>query len=235
MPTHANLHEHGHDEETLIQELQADHDNHTEQAEHDATACTDPEHDHEHDHAAETAAVEHDHEHHEGCGHAKLHLGFIEEWYLVFPAAILGVLLAYFFPHTKYPHAAHVLFSTWASSAHIMMNTHAEITALLLMGHLHRPVFGGVAALLRQRYHLSAVVCPIRWRACRPFLLCALRQKGTGTAGGCIVRNKAINVLQAAKLRQTEPRDRDYLDDAGFQTSAHAGADRRANRHRGPQ
>lgn len=120
VPTHANLHENSHDEETLIQELQTDHDEHTDEAETD--------------HPAETAAVEDDHEHHEGCGHAKLHLGFVEEWYLVFPAAIFGVLLAYFFPHTKYPHAAHVLFSTWASSAHIMMNTHAEITALLLIG-----------------------------------------------------------------------------------------------------
>ena len=65
---------------------------------------------------------------------AELHLGFIEEWYLVFPAAILGVLLAYFKPTTHLPHASHVLVSTWASSAHMLMNTHADMTAMLLVG-----------------------------------------------------------------------------------------------------
>ena len=57
-----------------------------------------------------------------------LHLGFIEEWYIVNPAAILGILIAYFLPRTKFPHAAHVLISTWASSAHILMNTTDQIT-----------------------------------------------------------------------------------------------------------
>ncbi len=66
--------------------------------------------------------------------HAELHLGFIEEWYLVFPAAIIGVLLAYFKPTTHLPHASHVLLSTWASSAHMLMNTHADMTATLLVG-----------------------------------------------------------------------------------------------------
>ena len=63
-----------------------------------------------------------------------LHLGFIEEWYIVNPAAILGVIIACFMPRTKFPHAAHVLISTWASSAHIMMNTAAEITPLIIAG-----------------------------------------------------------------------------------------------------
>jgi len=78
------------------------------------------------------------HEHADGqlCEehHAKLHLGFVEEWYLVFPAAIIGVLLAYFKPTTHLPHASHVLLSTWASSAHILMNTHADMTTTLLLG-----------------------------------------------------------------------------------------------------
>ncbi len=67
-------------------------------------------------------------EHHE----MKLHLGFIEEWYIVNPAAFLGILIAYFIPRTKLPHALHILISTWASSAHIMMNTNQPITAVLL-------------------------------------------------------------------------------------------------------
>ena len=105
IPTHASLHEHAHEDEDALAE----------------------EHEHEHE---DIMAGEHEHEDH----HAKLHLGFIEEWYLVFPAAILGVLLAYFKPTTHLPHASHVLLSTWASSAHILMNTHAEMSLMLLAG-----------------------------------------------------------------------------------------------------
>jgi uncharacterized membrane protein len=64
--------------------------------------------------------------------HKELHIGFIEEWYIVNPAAFLGVLIAYFLPRTKMPHAFHILISTWASSAHIMMNAYEPITAVLL-------------------------------------------------------------------------------------------------------
>ena len=53
--------------------------------------------------------------------HAHPHIGFIEGWYIVNPAAVLGVLLAYFRPKTKFPHAGHVLLSTWASLFHILM------------------------------------------------------------------------------------------------------------------
>jgi len=61
----------------------------------------------------------HSHEHTSFAEHA--HIGFIEGWYLVIPAAIAGVLVAYFRPKTKFPHAGHVLLSTWASSFHIIM------------------------------------------------------------------------------------------------------------------
>lgn len=64
----------------------------------------------------------------------KLHLGFIEEWYIVNPAAILGVLIAYYLPRTKFPHAGHVLISTWASSAHILMNSASDITVGVVAG-----------------------------------------------------------------------------------------------------
>jgi len=56
-----------------------------------------------------------------GLPNRGLHLGFIEEWWLVNPAALLGVAIAYFIPRTKFPHAGHVLLSTWASLFHIMM------------------------------------------------------------------------------------------------------------------
>lgn len=114
IPTHAALHEHTredaplHDEAEVAREEVASH-------EHEAPAL------HEHEH--ETA-------------HPRLHIGFIEEWYLVLPAALLGVLLAYFRPATKLPHASHVLVSTWASASHMLMNTHAEMSALLLLGML---------------------------------------------------------------------------------------------------
>jgi hypothetical protein len=90
--------------------------------------------------AIPTHAALHDHEDGQKCEenhdehHAQLHLGFIEKWYLVFPAALIGVLLAYFKPATHLPHASHVLLSTWASSAHILMNTEADMTATLLAG-----------------------------------------------------------------------------------------------------
>ncbi len=67
-------------------------------------------------------------------GRPDMHLGFIEEWYLVNPAAILGVLIAWWRPRTKLPHAGHILISTWASSFHILMNTHRELSAMLLLG-----------------------------------------------------------------------------------------------------
>lgn len=50
-----------------------------------------------------------------------IHVGFIEKWWLVNPLAFLGILIAYFKPSTKFPHASHVLLSTWASTFHVIM------------------------------------------------------------------------------------------------------------------
>lgn len=118
--------------------------------EHDAV-----EHGHEHDHAAEAhvheedepadsheassgplEATDHDDHLHETEGgiRPRLHLGFIEDWYVVNPAALLGIAIAYFWPRTKFPHAGHVLISTWASSFHVLMNTHTELTTVMLVG-----------------------------------------------------------------------------------------------------
>ena len=77
-------------------------------------------------HPHEAEAEEHHHEH--------IHLGFIEEWYIVNPAAILGVLIAFFLPHTKFPHAAHILISTWASSSYLLMNLQSQLTVLAMSG-----------------------------------------------------------------------------------------------------
>ena len=49
------------------------------------------------------------------------HIGFIEKWWLVNPAALIGVAIGYLRPATKLPHSGHVLISTWASLFHIIM------------------------------------------------------------------------------------------------------------------
>jgi len=51
----------------------------------------------------------------------EIHLGFIEKWWLINPLAILGIVIAYFRPATKFPHGGHVLLSTWASLFHVIM------------------------------------------------------------------------------------------------------------------
>ena len=51
----------------------------------------------------------------------EIHIGFIEKWWLINPLAIVGVLIACFRPTTKFPHAGHVILSTWASLFHIIM------------------------------------------------------------------------------------------------------------------
>jgi hypothetical protein len=56
-----------------------------------------------------------------GMPNRGVHLGFIEKWWLVNPLAILGIVIAYFKPRTKFPHAGHVLLSTWASLFHMIM------------------------------------------------------------------------------------------------------------------
>ncbi len=56
-----------------------------------------------------------------GMPNREMHLGFIEKWWLINPLAIAGVAIAYFKPSTKFPHAGHVLLSTWASLFHMLM------------------------------------------------------------------------------------------------------------------
>lgn len=56
-----------------------------------------------------------------GLPNRGIHVGFIEKWWLINPLAMLGIAIAYFKPTTKFPHAGHVLLSTWASLFHIIM------------------------------------------------------------------------------------------------------------------
>ena len=62
-----------------------------------------------------------------GMEHAHVHVGFIEEWYVVNPLALLGVAIAWRWPKTRLPHAGHVLLSTWASLFHMTMHGAGEL------------------------------------------------------------------------------------------------------------
>lgn len=62
-----------------------------------------------------------------------IHIGFIEKWWLVNPLAILGIAIAYFRPTTEFPHAGHVLLSTWASLFHMTMAFGDQIDLLILV------------------------------------------------------------------------------------------------------
>jgi hypothetical protein len=63
-----------------------------------------------------------------------IHIGFIEKWWLVNPLAIVGVVIAAFRPTTKFPHAGHVLLSTWASLFHIIMALGETLSWFLYIG-----------------------------------------------------------------------------------------------------
>ena len=118
VPAHAGLHD-PHADAEAIDDSHAGHDHHDG---------------HGHAHPPSPEAALHA-GHHEG---PDIHLGFVEDWYVVNPAAFLGILLAYLIPHerlhTRFLHAAHVLVSTWASSFHMLMNTHVDFTPVMFVG-----------------------------------------------------------------------------------------------------
>ena len=68
-----------------------------------------------------------------------IHIGFIEEWYIVNPAAFVGIAIGYWKPVTKLPHFGHVLVSTWASLFHVIMalgETVSWLTYLVIFAFL---------------------------------------------------------------------------------------------------
>jgi hypothetical protein len=65
--------------------------------------------------------------------HSHPHLGFIELWWLVNPAAVLGIVIGWARPKTKYPHAGHVLLSTAASLFHVMMALGDEVGVITMV------------------------------------------------------------------------------------------------------
>lgn len=61
--------------------------------------------------------------------HREAHVAFIEHFIAINSLALLFVVFSYFKPLTKFPHAIHVLLSTWASLFHILMATDQSTTA----------------------------------------------------------------------------------------------------------
>ena len=63
----------------------------------------------------------------------ELHIGFIEKPWLTNLAALFGVTFAYIRPATKFPHAGHVLISTWASLFHVLMALGYELNIIMIV------------------------------------------------------------------------------------------------------
>ncbi|MFC2059871.1 hypothetical protein ACFLTZ_02135 [Chloroflexota bacterium] len=64
----------------------------------------------------------------------EVHVGFIEEWWIVNPAALIGIIAGYLTQKTRVPHYGHVLISTWASLFHIIMALGSAVSWLTLAG-----------------------------------------------------------------------------------------------------
>ena len=62
-----------------------------------------------------------------------IHLGFVEQWWLVNPLALIGIAIACLWPRTKFPHAGHVLLSTAASLFHMTMGLGDELSPLMIV------------------------------------------------------------------------------------------------------
>jgi hypothetical protein len=67
-----------------------------------------------------------------GLPNKGIHFGFIEKWWLVNPLAATGIAVAYLWPQTAFPHAGHVLLSTWASLFHMIMALGKDVGPLTL-------------------------------------------------------------------------------------------------------
>ncbi len=79
-----------------------------------------------------------------GLPNRGLHLGVVTKWWLVNPMAFAGIVVALRRPQTRFPHAGHVLLSTWASLFHMTMALDREPgvgTALVMVAFLFLAVW----------------------------------------------------------------------------------------------
>jgi hypothetical protein len=67
-----------------------------------------------------------------GLPNKGIYFGFIEKWWLLNPLAVIGIAVAYLSPKTGFPHAGHVLLSTWASLFHMTMALGKDVGPLTL-------------------------------------------------------------------------------------------------------
>jgi hypothetical protein len=65
---------------------------------------------------------------------AGIHIGFIEEPLITNIPAFIGIILGYWKGTTKFPHAGHVLISTWASLFHIIMALGTTVSWMQTIG-----------------------------------------------------------------------------------------------------
>jgi hypothetical protein len=65
--------------------------------------------------------------------HMRFHLPAVEEWWLINPAALLGIAVGVVRPRTRLSHAGHVLLSTWASLFYVVSNAVGTVNWFPLM------------------------------------------------------------------------------------------------------
>ena len=65
---------------------------------------------------------------------AGIHIGFIEKPLITNIPAFIGIILGYWKGTTKFPHAGHVLISTWASLFHIIMALGTTVNYIQTIG-----------------------------------------------------------------------------------------------------
>ena len=95
--------------------------------------------------------------------HAEAHIGFIERWWLVNPAALIGIAAGMWKPFTKVPHAGHVLISTWASLFHVIMALGATVAWLQFVA-----IFAFLFIAVWLPVCLSDIVFPLIFARGRP-------------------------------------------------------------------
>ncbi len=68
-----------------------------------------------------------------GQARMDFHLPALEQWWLIFPVALLGVALGMGRPKTRVPHSGHVLLSTWASLFYVFLHAEGQVNWLPLL------------------------------------------------------------------------------------------------------
>lgn len=97
----------------------------------------------------------------------------IAKWQVVNGAAVLGILLGYFYPKTKFPHSGHVLLSTWASLFHFTAFGSANWINMAL------PVFVFLFLAVWIPCCVSDIVYPLLWPRKRALTNGSSRDKAT--------------------------------------------------------